>query len=93
MCQHIYSLSIPDLISNATNRRWVENKHDKHVANAVKGWYRYDVCFSVRVYDSMENNYRCNYYTATAIARINDKGIFLHDIINMKKEARTPTDC
>lgn len=84
---------IPELIANATNRRWVENKNKKHDENAIKGWYRYDVHFTMRVYDSMINGYHSNYYTATAVARINDKGIFLHDIVNMKKEASTPTDC
>ena len=83
---------IPELISSATNRRWVENKDKKHSDNAIRGWYRYDVCFAVQVYDPVEKTNRKNYYKATAVARINDKGIYLHDIINIKKEARKPTD-
>lgn len=63
---------IPELIANATNRRWVENKNKKHDENAIKGWYRYDVHFTVQVYDSSINDYRWNYYTATAVTRIND---------------------
>lgn len=83
---------IPELLSSASNRRWVENKDKKHSKNAIRGWYRYDVYFVVQVYDNVENANRKNYYNATAVARINDKGIFLHDIINIKKEARKPTD-
>ena len=45
-----------------------------------------------RVYDLAESSYRYNYYTATALVRINDMGLFLYDIINIKKEARKPTD-
>lgn len=83
---------IPVIIANATNRRWVENKDDKHKENAIKGWYRYDVCFSMQVFDPSQNSYRNNNYSATAVVRINDKGNYLHDIINIKKEARRPTD-
>jgi len=84
---------IPELIAFASNRIWVKNKDIKHSENAIRGWYRYDVHFAVQVYDTMKKAYRKNYYVATAVARINDKGIFLHDIINIKKEARKPTDC
>lgn len=27
------------LVINATNRRWIENKDDKHKSNASEGWY------------------------------------------------------
>ena len=83
---------IPALLINASNRRWVENKNNKHSKNAIHGWYRYDVAFLMYVRNSQDDEQRKNYYRATAIARINDKGIFLHDIINIKKEARKPTD-
>ncbi len=83
---------IPELVANATNRRWVENKAEKHDKNAIRGWYRYDVHFSMRVFDTSEKAWRQNIYIATAVVRINDIGLFLHDIINIKKEASTPTD-
>ncbi|MCR5119515.1 MAG: hypothetical protein K6B44_07855 [Lachnospiraceae bacterium] len=83
---------IPELVANATNRRWIENKDPKHNENAIKGWYRYDVHFAIRVYDGSERKKYLNYYAATAVIRINDKGCFLYDVINIKKEARTPTD-
>lgn len=37
------------MIMNATNRRWIENKDDKHKNNASKGWYRYDTYFEMPV--------------------------------------------
>ena len=36
---------LPELIQNASNRRWVDNNDDKHKNNACRGWYRYDVFF------------------------------------------------
>lgn len=83
---------LPQLIENAVNRRWIENKNSKHEKNAIKGWYRYDVFFSVKVKGEDEEIYRLNYYRATLLVRINDYGKFLYDIINIKKEASTPRE-
>lgn len=81
---------IPVLIEHATNRRWVENKEDKHSLDAKDGWYRYDVFFSMPVIFDGKKSW--NNYRATLIARINDKGIYLHDIINIKKEDSKPLE-
>ena len=83
---------IPELIENAVNRRWTENKDLKHSESAIGGWYRYDSFFSVRVYEQEKEEYRLNYYNATIIVRINDTGNYLYDVINIKKEARKPVD-
>lgn len=83
---------LPELIESATNRRWVENKNDKHNKNAINGWYRYNVFFSIPVKAEDDNIIRYNNYNATMIVRINDNGLFLYDIINIKKEARTPQE-
>lgn len=83
---------LPELIINATNRRWIENKDNKHNNNAIGGWYRYDVLFSMPVKGDNEKEIRYNYYKATLVVRINDYGNFLYDIINIKKEARKPAD-
>ncbi|MBQ9200331.1 MAG: hypothetical protein IJ141_09160 [Lachnospiraceae bacterium] len=84
---------IPEIIAEATNRRWVENKDKKHSEDAIRGWYRYDIRFSMNVCNSQNGEYSTNYYNATAVARINDIGVFLYDIVNIKKEASKPTDC
>lgn len=51
---------LPQLIENATNRRWIENKKDKHINNAGKGWYRYDTYFKVPVQAENEKEMRWN---------------------------------
>ena len=83
---------VPDLVRNATNRRWIENKDKKHEGNAIGGWYRYDAHFSICVKCPENNTYRKNYYLATILVRINDTGMYLYDIVNIKKEARKPMD-
>lgn len=77
---------IDQLIVNATNRRWVENKEIKHKENASGGWYRYDTYFAVLVKSSNEESERMNHYKATVIVRITSKGLFLYDIVDIKKE-------
>ena len=58
---------IPEVMANAQNKRWVENKDPKHDMDAKYGWYRYDIffCTDVATENSMER--RRNYYTATAV--------------------------
>lgn len=83
---------LPRLIENATNRRWIENKKEKHINNAGKGWYRYDTYFRVPVQAENEKEVRWNFFVATMVVRINDQGLYLYDIINIKKEASTPRE-
>ncbi len=81
---------IPELIKDAIDRRWLENKADKHDENAKGGWYRYEVYFSMKVDNNGE--IKTNFYNATIVVRINDTGLYLYDIVNIKKEARKPMD-
>ena len=67
-----------------------KNKDEKHAKDACKGWYRYDTFFSLPVYNDGGEAVRENVYRATIVARINDEGIYLHDIVNIKKEASKP---
>ncbi len=83
---------LPQLVQTATNRRWVENKKEKHMNHAGKGWYRYDTYFGVPVQAEKEESIRWNLFSATIVVRINDQGLYLHDIINIKKEASKPTE-
>ncbi len=83
---------LPQLIENATNRRWLENKSIKHANSASRGWYRYDKYFSVPVQAENESDSRRNFYVATLVVRINDQGLFLYDVINIKKEASKPRE-
>ena len=56
---------LPELIEHAENRRWTENKDEKHSKDAVLGWYRYDVRFSIPIFDNEENHILDNCYLAT----------------------------
>lgn len=78
------------MIVLATNRRWVQNKDKKHNKDAENGWYRYDSFFAMPVQGSEEKEKYINIYRATLVVRNSLKGLFLYDIINIKKEARTP---
>ena len=78
------------MIKNAINRRWVENKDNKHSKDASEGWYRYDTYFGMNVQGSGEREQRLNLYRATLVVRKISKGLFLYDVINIKKEASTP---
>ncbi len=81
---------IGELMIHATNKRWLENKTEKHSQNASKGWFRYDTYFSMRVQGSGETGIRINRYHATLIVRKTEQKMFLYDMINIKKEASTP---
>lgn len=79
---------IGEMIENATNRRWTENKDEKHKIEASGGWYRYDIGFTIPVDDA--GTIRRNVYGATAVVRIRENKLYLYDVINIKKEASTP---
>lgn len=80
--------SVTEMLENAENRRWVENKDGKHEKDANDGWYRYDVGFTIPV--ERNGDADRNSYLATAVVRIKDGKLYLYDIINIKKEASTP---
>ena len=80
------------MIVIATNKRWVENKDKKHSKEAEKGWYRYDTYFGIPVKGSEEKEERINVYKATLVVRNSMKGLFLYDIVNIKKEASKPLE-
>jgi len=81
---------IGKMIVIATNKRWIENKNIKHKKDAKQGWYRYDSYFAVPVQGSNEKNGRVNIYKATLVVRSSLKGLYLYDVINIKKEASKP---
>lgn len=81
---------IGKMIVIATNKRWIENKNEKHKKDAKQGWYRYDSYFAMPVQGSDEKESRVNIYKATLVVRSSLNGLFLYDIINIKKEASTP---
>ena len=81
---------IVEMLENAENRRWIENKDSKHNKEANGGWYRYDVGFIIPIDHNGEAGQ--NRYSATAVIRIKDGKLYLYDVINIKKEASTPLE-
>ncbi|MBO4375048.1 MAG: hypothetical protein J5829_08070 [Lachnospiraceae bacterium] len=81
---------IDELVVNAENRRESDNKSDKHSQDASLGWLRYDTFFEVCVKGEEEREVRWNRYRATLVVRVTERGRFLYDMINIKKEARRP---
>lgn len=79
-----------EIIENAENRRWIENKDEKHEKDAPNGWYRYDSYFGMLVRGSQERTERVNIYKVTVIVRIKGENLYLYDIVDIKKEASTP---
>lgn len=83
---------IGKMIVIATNKRWLENKEQKHKKDAPKGWYRYDSYFAIPVKSSEEDKERVNVYKATLVVRSSLEGLFIYDIVNIKKEASKPLE-
>lgn len=81
---------IGKMIVLAKNRRWIDNKEKKHEKDAAKGWYRYDTYFGIPVQGSEEDEVRVNIFKATLVVRQSLKGLFLYDVVNIKKEASKP---
>lgn len=84
------STIIPAMIEEACNRRWYENKEEKHQKDAPNGWLRYDSCFIMSVRGSQDQCERYNLYKATLIVRMKGHNLYLYDVIDIKKEASTP---
>lgn len=76
---------LPNLIESCCNRRWIKNMSDKHNNNASKGWYRYDAGFELPVIHNGEKDW--NRYRCILLVMINDRGLYLYDVLNIRKEA------
>lgn len=81
---------IPEMLAIAANKKYEENRKEKHRKDAAFGWYWYDTRFALPVYDGKEIA-RYNVFHAVMLIRhdINGKK-YLYDIINVKKEPSTP---
>lgn len=76
-----------EMIEIATNRRWEENKKQKHKKDAKCGWYRYTTRFAVPKYDSFGNGNGFNVFSADLLIRNDANGKkYLYDILNINEE-------
>ena len=82
---------IPLLLEYATNKRWKENKKEKHVIDAVFGWYRYTSRFALPVYTNNGELERYNIFRIEMLVRhASDGRMYLYDMVNVKKETEYP---
>ena len=78
---------IPELLETADNKRFWENRDQRHIRNARHGWYRYDACFELPVYGEKKEVERYNRFRATMLVRHSaDEKKYLYDILDIKKE-------
>lgn len=86
--------AIPELIRIATNPKYESNRKEKHKANALYGWYRYDIRFALPVYDDKTGRVaRHNIYSANMLVRhADDDKKYLYDILAIKKETSSPLE-
>lgn len=82
---------IPEMIEIAKNKRFIENKKEKHKYDAAYGWYRFTSRFAIPVYDESGEIQRYNVFRADMIIRHDQNGkLYLYDIINIKKGNEHP---
>ncbi len=80
------STVILELAKNATNKRFQDNKDDKHNIDAKYGWERFDVYFKIPVTNENGEVIQNNNYVSTMIVRLDADGKkYLYDFINIKK--------
>ncbi len=86
--------AVPELIQIATNPKHEANRKEKHKTDAVYGWYRYNIRFSLPVYDDKTGKIaRYNIYSANMLVRhANDGRKYLYDILAIKKETSSPLE-
>ena len=84
--------AIPELIKIAANPKHEINRKEKHRTDAKLGWYRYDIRFSLPVYDDKTGKVaRHNIYSASMLVRHADDGKkYLYDILAIKKRNEQP---
>ena len=82
---------IPQLIENATNKRYKNNLAKKHECDAMLGWYRYTTRFALPVYGNDGEIVRYNIFRVEALVRQEEDGtMYLYDLVNIKKENEHP---
>ena len=78
---------LPELLEVASNRKFEENRKEKHNKNARFGWYSYDSRFALPVFTDGGEIQRYNiFHVALLVRHDRDGKKYLYDIMNIKKE-------
>ena len=82
---------IHEIVENATNRVFENNKKKKHEKEAENGWYYYTACFALPQYADEKKTNIYNVYRGRLIINRSFNGrLFLYDLVDIKKEASNP---
>ena len=82
---------IREIVENATNRVFENNKKKKHEKEAENGWYYYTVRFALPQYADEKKTNIYNVYRGRLIINRSFNGkLFLYDLVDIKKEASNP---
>ena len=82
---------IHEMVGIATDKRFRENRKEKHSGDASNGWYYYTTRFAMPIYDNDVKTEKYNIYSGCLVVNCTGKGkMYLYDLVDIKKEASNP---
>lgn len=82
---------IREMVGIASDKRFRENRKEKHSGDAANGWYYYTTRFAMPVYDNDVKTENYNIYSGCLVVNCTGKGkMYLYDLVDIKKEASNP---
>lgn len=80
-----------EMIEISENKMFSENRKEKHIGKAGKGWYYYATRFAVPLYFNQKKTKDYSVYSACLVINHASNGNkYLYDLIDIKKEASNP---
>lgn len=81
------ALGIPEMIEIAFDKKYEENRKEKHTKDAKYGWYRYETRFALPIFNDDGVIEKYNVFQAIMLIRhARDDKMYLYDVIEIKKE-------
>lgn len=82
---------ITKMLEIATDKRFKENREEKHSEDAGNGWYYYTTRFAMPIYENETKTDNYNVFSACLLVNHAENGkMYLYDLVDIKREARTP---
>ena len=82
---------IREMVGIASDKRFRENRKEKHSGDAANCWYYYTTRFAMPVYDNDVKTENYNIYSGCLVVNCTGKGkMYLYDLVDIKKEASNP---
>ena len=81
---------IHEMMGIATDKRFRENRKEKHSGDASNGWYYYTTRFAMPIYDNDVKTEKYNIYSGCLVVNCTGKGkMYLYDFVDIKKKRVT----